>query len=59
MWHLGTWSSDGIGSARLTLAQADLKGPSQVKLFYDSRQSSAAKQPHTGVRNSARLQKRA
>jgi len=34
MWCLGTQFIGGLGSARLTVALDDLKGPFQPKLFY-------------------------
>ena len=36
MWHLGTWFSGGVGSARLAVGLGDLKGLFQPKQFYDS-----------------------
>lgn len=36
MWHLGTWSSGGLGSVTFIVGLDDLKGFFQSKLFYDS-----------------------
>ena len=36
MWHLGTWFSGGLGSARVMVGLDDLKGLFQPKRFYDS-----------------------
>jgi len=36
MWCLGTWFSDGLGSARFVIGLDDLKGLFQHKRFYDS-----------------------
>ena len=36
MWHLGTWFSGGLGSARSTAGLDDLRSLFQAKQFYDS-----------------------
>lgn len=34
MWHLGTWSSGGLGRVRLMAGLNDLKGLVQPQRFY-------------------------
>jgi len=44
MWHLRTWFSDRLGSARLMVGLDDLEGLFQLKRFYDSIKNNLAEE---------------